>query len=129
MQKDLNQKLPITEFLSFLAAAKDQCINSVLLEDFIAKVSVLKEQEQFYELLAKFNDITTIETVQSLENSGQVFVYSHNASTEVMLANPIEQAKVLGKTLTPVDWQLYLQMAYAYRTIKIDQKSPKIKGI
>lgn len=129
MQKDLNQKLPTTEFLSFLTAAKDQCINSVLLEDFIAKISVLKAQEQFYELLAKFNDITIIETIQSLENSGQVFVYPYNASTEVMLVNPIEQEKIVGETLTPVNWHLYLQMAYAYRTIKIDQKSPKIKGI
>lgn len=59
MQENFKVKIPTTEILSFLVAARYECINSILLEDFVAKIAILKEQPKFSQLLSDFNEKTT----------------------------------------------------------------------
>lgn len=121
--------IPTDEIRSFLIVAKMELINSIILEDFIAKISILQQQEMFQSLLSRFNpnNITcgVLEAIQVLEHMNDIVVYHGNEVALSMSAAQIELWRNYHDSETVA---LYLKMAQAYRQIEIDlDKVPKIK--
>lgn len=119
MQTNIEPKIPTEEFRSFLIAARSECINSVLLDDFNVRIAILKEQPEFMGLLSNFSEETTAMAIDKLQDSGEVLVYRSPDSMEVMLA----------KLPEIVPDSIYFQVAQSYRMVEPNQKSPKVKGI
>ena len=115
--------------VSFLVAAHHECINSVLLNDLLSKIEILKQQDEFSGLLADFNTETIMPVLQKLEKLDVIHTYRNGSNIEIMSTNPIAQASVWEQQLTEKEKALYLQMAQSYRMIETEPKSPKVKGI
>lgn len=122
--------IPENEIRSFLIMAKFECINSIIIEDFIAKISILQQQEMFQQLLSRFNpnnvENSTLEAIQVLEHKHDIVVYHDNEIALAMSANQIELWKA-NQDLEKII--LYLKMAHAYREIDLEmpKKMPKVK--
>ena len=122
---------PTEELLLFLIAARQECINSVILEELNVKIHVLQENPKFQSILQKFHQtkdgvsIGLDWAVDLLEAEQAIFVDSHN---ELTLLLPVEEQEELEKMQDPQTLLAYHDMAQMYRAIKVNTgKAPKVK--
>lgn len=122
--------IPSEEIVSFLVAGQFQCINSVLLDDFQAKIEQLKQNPDFSEQLKGCNKKAIAVAVQLLSDLGVISVQPYMDTKMISLSNPNEQEQIWVQENTQEKWNDYLSITKAYRTTEMDlNKSPKRKGI
>lgn len=117
--------------VSFLLAARLNCINSILLSDFISKIELLKQREEFSDLLNGFNSETIISAIETLNQAGIVSSFINGQDIEVMLSYAASQEWIRQSSLTEKEKMIYLRIANMYRTLGMEidlNKKAKTKG-
>lgn len=114
------------QIVSFLVAARHECINSILLDDFLVKMQLLEQHEEFSGVLDGFTKETIMPILQKLESFNVIHTYHNGNNMEIMSTNPIAQASVWEQQLTEEEKTLYLSMANTYRHIGTNMQNKRI---
>ncbi len=129
-QKVTGESIPIEELQLFLSIARTECINSILLSDFNAKLPILLQNPSYQEILRNFKSthdgvsvglqwaVRILSQEHKIDQFGDEIILTTSLAEQTQLQNKQSQEKIA----------TYLQMINDYRKIEVDlDKSPKVK--